>query len=269
VKAWLCLLLLIITGSAGAQQRIIALAPHITEMLFAIGAGDQLVGVSDFSDYPDAATRLPRVASYASINLEAVLALQPDLVIAWRSGNPPADVQRLQQFGIKVVFSDPRTLDDIAAELHMLGEVTGHQAQANTEAGQFRQQLTALRTEFQQKRPIPVFFAMGTAPLSTVANLAWPQQMLAVCAAKNIFSDVKGDYPLVGLEQIIAAKPEIIIQPTRPDTSPDQNFWRRFTNLPAVKKSQFLPVNADLLFRTTPRTILGIRQLCQGIDSFR
>ncbi|WP_243695578.1 cobalamin-binding protein [Rheinheimera sp. D18] len=250
-------------------QRIIALAPHITEMLYAIGAGEQLVGVSDYSDYPIAASTLPSVANYASINLEAVLALRPDLVIAWKTGNPQADIARLQQFGIKVVFSDPLTLDDIATELRFLGEVTDNTQQANAVASQFSQQLAELRAKFQHKKPVTVFFAMSTAPLSTVANNAWPQQMLHICAAQNSFASAKGDYPQVGIEQIIAAQPQVIIQAQRDNVVADFSYWQRFNTLPAVKKSQYLTVNADYLYRTTPRTLLGIKQLCEGVDSYR
>lgn len=269
MKILLCCCLLFCTVLGAAEQRIIALAPHITEMLYAIGAEKQLVAVSDFSDYPEQATRLPRVASYASVNLEAVLALQPDLVIAWRSGNPAADLARLQQFGIRVAYSDPLTLDDIGHELVLFGQLTGHEARASQLAQQFNQQLNQLRARYQHKRPVQVFFAMGTQPLSTVANNAWPQQMLALCGGQNIFADAKGDYPQVGIEQVIAAQPEVIIQAGRSEQSADFHYWQRFTALPAVAKQQFLTVNADYLYRTTPRTLLGITQLCQGLDTYR
>jgi len=252
-----------------APQRIVALAPHITEMLFAIGAGDRVVGVSDYSDYPAEAAELPRVASYAAINLEAVLALQPDLVIAWRSGNPAPDIRRLQQFGINVVFSDPLLLEDIAKELRLLGQLTGQDNQANALAADFSQQLQQLRAEYQHKRQVPVFFAMGTLPLSTVANNAWPQQMLTLCAAANPFAGAKGDYPQVGIEQVIAAAPQVIIQPVRTDFVADFSYWHRFDALSAVKKKQYLAVNADHLYRTTPRTLSGIRQLCEGVERYR
>ncbi|MBZ9610896.1 cobalamin-binding protein [Rheinheimera maricola] len=269
MRLWLLLLCCLSAAVQGAEQRIIALAPHITEMLYAIGAGDSVVGVSDYSDYPAQARALPSVASFAGINLEAILALKPNLVIAWRSGNPPADIKRLQHFGINVVFSDPITLDDIATELRLFGELTGHQIQADAEAARFSHQLQQLRTTYQHKTPLRVFFAMSTAPLSTVANKAWPQQMLTLCGADNPFATAKGDYPQVGIEQVVTAEPELIIQPLRTDTKPDLMYWHRFTVIPAVKHGRFLSVNADHLYRTTPRTLLGIQQLCQGIDSYR
>ncbi|GAB59025.1 cobalamin-binding protein [Rheinheimera nanhaiensis] len=257
------------TEAERTPMRIIALAPHITEMLFAIGAGDKVVAVSDYSDYPAQAQSLPSVASYASINLEAVLALKPDVVIAWRSGNPAAELARLEALGIRIAYSDPLTLDDIASELIQLGELSGQQAQAQAVAQAFSQQLAELRAQYQHKKPLPVFFAMGTAPLSTVANNAWPQQMLTLCGAQNVFNRVKGDYPQVGIEQLLLAAPELIIQPVKQVDMADWRYWQRFSALPAVKKQQFLAIEADLIYRTTPRTISGIRQLCQGIDAYR
>ena len=269
MKRWLMLILLLNSSLAWAEQRIIALAPHITEMLYAIGAGDRLVAVSDYSDYPEQAADLPSVANYASINIEAVLALQPDLVIAWRTGNPQADVKRLQQLGIEVAFSDPLTLDDIAEELIMLGELTGLQSLAQQQAEQFKAQLNQLRQQYQHKTPVTVFFAMGTTPLSTVANNAWPQQILALCRAENPFAKVKGDYPQVGIEQVVAAQPEVLVLPHQPGVAADLSYWQRFAAIPAVKQQHYISVNADHLYRTTPRTLLGARQLCQALDAYR
>nr|WP_251372362.1 cobalamin-binding protein [Rheinheimera oceanensis] len=263
------LVVLLIVPAQAKPQRIIALAPHITELLFAVGAGEQVVAVSDYSDYPLAAQALPRISSYASINFEAVLALQPDLVIAWRSGNPAADITRLQQLGVTVAFSDPLTLDDIGAELRLIGQLSGYPQQGEQQALQFEQQLEQLRRQYQHKKPVTAFFAMGTAPLSTIANRAWPQQILQLCAVHNPFANSKGDYPQVGIEQVIQAQPEVIIQPVAEKVLADFSYWRPFSALPAVKKNQYLSVNADYIYRTTPRTLLGITQLCQGVDAYR
>lgn len=260
---------LVLPAEQTKPQRIVALAPHIAEMLFAVGAGSQVVAVSDYSDYPAAAAALPRVASFAGVNIEAVLALQPDLVIAWRSGTPQADVQRLTQLGLNVAFSDPHTLDDIATELELMGTLSGNPRRAAEQATAFASALHDLKLQYQHKKRVNVFFAMGTAPLSTVANNAWPQHMLSLCGAENLFSGVKGDYPQVGIEQVLAAAPEVIIQAKRPESPEDFSFWQSFTAIPAVKAQRFISVNADYLFRTTPRTLLGIQQLCQALDNYR
>ncbi|WP_333609227.1 cobalamin-binding protein [Arsukibacterium sp.] len=263
------LLMTLFSLPVSATQRFISLAPHITELMYAIGAEAQLVAVSDYSDYPEAAKQLPRVASHASVNIEAVLALQPAVVIAWRSGSPSADLSRLQQLGVKVVYSDPLTLDDIATELEQLGRLTGRQQQAAAQADAFRQALNLLRQQYQQQTKIKVFYAMSTAPLSTVANNAWPSQMLTLCGAENTFANAKTDYPQVGLEQVLARQPEVIIQAAGSGRAADFSFWQAYKVLPAVALQQFLTVNADYVYRTTPRTIEGIRQLCEGLAPFR
>lgn len=250
-------------------ERIIALAPHIVELLFDIGAGEQLIAVSDHSDYPAEAMQLPRVANYAAIQLEAVLALQPDLVIAWRSGNPAADLERLSALGVPIAYSDPKQLADVAAELRYLGEVTGHPLQAEQRAQRYEEALLALQQRYQQRAPVRVFFASSTQPLSTVANQAWPQQMLELCGGDNPFSRVKGDYPSIGPEQLLLAQPELIIVPLSPGQEVNIAAWSQFSRLTAVQQQQFLPANADYLYRFTRRSVLGIQQLCQGIDSVR
>jgi len=251
------------------EQRIIALAPHITELLYAIGAGGQLVGVSAFSDYPNAAKALPQVANYAGVNLEAILALQPDLVIAWKTGNVAADISRLQQFGINVVYSDPIQISDIADELRYLGHVTGHQQQAEAVATDFERQLADIKSEYNNRPRLKVFFSMGTEPLTSVANQAWPAQAMALCATDNIIANASNDYPQPSLEQVLAAQPEVIIQATAGAKPADIGFWQAYPVIPAVMLGQFVTVDADLLYRTSPRTLSGIRQLCQGLDRYR
>ena len=266
------LLLLCICFALDAEekpQRIISLAPHITEMVYAVGAGDNLVAVSDYCDYPAQANQLPKVANFAGIHIEAVLALRPDLVIAWKTGTPVADVERLQQLGIKVAYSDPLQLDDIASELTLIGEITGNAKQGRALAEQFRQQLNELRANYAVKRKVKVFFAMGTEPVSTVANNAWPQQMLTLCGADNPFAKVKGDYPQVGLEHVLAAKPDVIIQASGGSAATDFSYWQAYPVIPAVKHRRFIALNADHIYRTTPRTLLGITQLCQALDNYR
>ncbi len=257
------------TAQPAKPQRIIALAPHITEMLYAVGAGAQLVAVSDFSDYPQHAQTLPRVANFAGVNIEAVLALKPDLIVAWRSGTPAADVNRLKQLGLNVAFSDPITLHDIGKELQLLGELTGHSQQGEQQAIEFSMALQQLSAQYQHKTSVKVFFAMSIAPLSTVANNAWPQQILTLCKAENPFAQVKGDYPQVGIEHVLQARPEVIIQASRAGTTADFSYWQRYTSLPAVRQQRFISLNADHLYRTTPRTLIGIKQLCQALDAYR
>ncbi|MDX3773994.1 cobalamin-binding protein [Chromatiaceae bacterium AAb-1] len=255
--------------AAEYPQRIIALAPHITELLYAAGAGEQLIAVSDYSDYPAAALKLPQVASYQGINLEAVLALKPDLIVAWRQGAATSELKRLQQMGVQVVYSDPQTPDDIAAELQQLGELTGHARYATEQAQLLRQQWQQLKTSYSDQTPVRVFFAMDTDLLTTVAGNSMVQQILTLCAAENPFAGQSNDYPRAALEQVLVSQPQLIIQAGSATTPADFSYWQKFEVLPAVRKQQFLAVNADHLYRMTPRTLLAAQTVCEGVDKIR
>lgn len=249
-------------------QRIISLAPHITELVYAVGAGDKLVAVSDFSDYPQEAQALPRVNSFAALNIEAILALKPDLVLAWRSGNPPADIARLSQFGIRVEFSDPKMLDDIAKELVQIGQWLGHAEQGRQLAQQVQQRLTTLRQRYAEQTPLKVFYAMSIEPLSTVANQAWPAQLLTGCGAENIFADAKNDYPQPQLEQLLVRQPAVIVRALKNSSAQDE-FWQRYQSIPAVTQQAFITLEPDWVYRATPRMLDAMQQLCEQLHRYR
>lgn len=252
-----------------APQRIISLAPHITELLYAAGAGEQLVAVSDYSDYPAAAVTLPRVAGYQGMNLEAVLALKPDVIVAWKQGAAVAELKRLQQLGIDIVYSDPKRPEDIAIELQRLGELTGHGLYATEQAWQLSLQWQQLRQQYQNLSPVKVFFAMDTDVLTTVAGNSMVQQILTLCGAENAFAKEPNDYPRAALEQVLLSQPELIIQTETAAYPASFSYWHKFSILPAVSKQQFLAVKADHLYRMTPRTILAAQAICEGVDKVR
>lgn len=263
-----CLLLLALPLAA-KPQRLITLTPHLTEWVFLLGAGDRLLAVSDYSDYPEAALRLPSFNTFGALNVEAILALQPDLVLAWRGGNPEADLQRLQQFGIKIFYSEPVLLDDIASELQQLAVVLGVPELGAQQAAAFRQRYQQLQQTYQQAPPLAAFFAMGTEPLLTVANHAWPAQVMQLCAAANIFADAKSDYPQVALEQVLARQPAVIIQASRDAVVPSTAFWQRYHGLPAVRQQAFITLDANRLYRATPRILDAAEQLCRQLQPYR
>lgn len=258
----------VISAEQDPPQRVISLAPHITELVYAVGAGDKLVAVSDYSDYPQQAQALPRVNSFAALNIEAILALKPDLVLAWRSGNPPADLARLSQFGIRVEFSDPILLDDIAKELAQIGQWLGHAEQGQQLAQQVQQRLTALRQRYAEQTPLKVFYAMSIEPLSTVANQAWPAQLLTGCGAENIFADAKTDYPQPQLEQLLVRQPAVIVRALKDSRAQDQ-FWQRYQSIPAVTQQAFITLEPDWVYRATPRMLDAMHQLCEQLHRYR
>jgi len=239
-------------------------------MLFELGVGDKVIGTTEHSDYPAAANSIPRIGNYARLKIEQILAYQPDLIIAWRTGNPSDDLARLEQLGLNVVYSDPQSLADVAQELRYFGELTGVTKLAESQAKKYENGLQAIRNTYQNKTPISVFYELWSRPLTTVAKHDWPQQHLDICGAKNPFGESKGVYPQIGLEQVVVAKPQLIIQPeSAGEPNPDAVNWQQWLEIPAAKHKQFIQPNSDKLHRMTPRLLNELERLCMGIDKAR
>lgn len=250
-------------------QRILALAPHITENLFAMGAGDRIVGTVAFSDYPPRARAIPRVGSFGQLNLEQVLALQPDLVVAWPGGNPPAQLARLRQFGIAVFESDPRSFAAIAANLRLYGQLTGLQVDADAAALALEQRVDRLRVRYQGAAPVRVFYQLWHEPLMTVNRTLLVDQMLHLCGGENPFADRPEAVPQLGVESVLAVRPEVIITTTEEAPHDWIARWQRWPELPAVSNNLFYQLNADWMHRATSRALSGAEQLCAHLDDAR
>ncbi|WP_448546612.1 cobalamin-binding protein [Thalassotalea fusca] len=251
-------------------KRIVVLAPHIVEMLYEIDAGDLIVGTTDHSDYPEAALAIPRIGNYAKLNIEHVLSLAPDVVLAWKSGNPSDDVEKLRQLGLKIIYSQPDALEDVAKELRLFGELVGHQQKAEKVAKAFENELARLRQRYQGKKPVSAFYELWSRPLTSVAGEAWPQQQLSVCGIDNPFIHSATDYPQLNIEQVVLAAPQIIIQPgAHGDNAPDAVNWRQWPEIPAVEHNAFLHPDPDKMHRMTSRSLLELAKLCADIDQLR
>ena len=260
----------ILEKTAKSPQRIIALAPHIVEMLYSLGVGDRIVGVTAHSDFPEAAKKIPLVGNYARLKIEKILALNPDLIIAWKTGNPSDDLERLQKLGVNIVYSNPKNLSDVANELRKFGKLTGTSERADIQAKIFEKGLKSLQKQYANKAPITVFYELWSNPLTTVANNAWPQQHLNVCGAINPFIDGVADYPQIGLEQVVVTHPQLIIQPmSAGEPNPDAVNWSQFKEIPATKHKQLIKPNSDKLHRMTPRLLVELEKLCLNIDKSR
>ena len=250
--------------------RIIALAPHIVEQLYAIGAGGQIIGTTAYSDYPEAAKSIPVVGSYAGLQVEKILQMQPDLIIAWKTGNPESDLERLKKYRLPVVYSDIRKLEDVAVELRQFGYLTGREDKAEQQAYAYEQALDELKSRYADKAPVKVFYELWSRPLTTVAGNAWPQQQLALCGGENPFADSLDEYPHVGLEQVLIQRPQVIVQPSKhSQNSPDAIDWQKWPTVPAVKNQAIFHPDADKVHRMTARTLPEIDTLCQQIDGVR
>ncbi|MBU3021232.1 cobalamin-binding protein [Aestuariibacter sp. A3R04] len=266
-------LLLIGGGVATAADRplrIVALAPHIVESLYDIGAGDTIIATTDHSDFPAAAKQIPRVGNYARLQIERIVQLAPDIIIAWRTGNPQEDLARLKKYGMNIVYSDPTTLDSVADELIMLGELTGHTQRAEAMAEAYRKRLSSLRNRYATATPVTGFYELWARPLRTVANNAWLQKQLTLCGVNNPFASLKEDYPMVSLEHVLASLPQVVIQPTPHSASNlDALDWAQWEHIPATANGFIFHPDADKTHRMTVRMLDEVSHLCELIDDAR
>src|SRR5262245_23707206 len=171
-------------------QRVVALAPHLTELAYAAGAGDKLVGVARYSDYPAAAAAISQVGDAVRVDAEAILALKPDLVLAWRSGNPPAEIRRLELIGLPVLVTEPARLSDIPRLLRAIGTLAGTGGHAQLAAAEFEGEIQTLRERHAKARRIRVFYVIWHKPLLTVNDAHLISEILSLCGGENIFSDL-------------------------------------------------------------------------------
>ncbi|MGV8990997.1 MAG: cobalamin-binding protein [Thiobacillus sp.] len=247
-------------------QRIISLTPHLTELLFAVGAGSQIVGVDSASDFPVEAKTLPRVGDFSRINFERVLALKPDLVIVWVGGNRAADIHGLKQMGVPVLHTQATRLEDVARLLRLIGQASGHAESGHAAARKFSSQLAQLKVPTSQQPPVKVFYQVWDRPLMTVGGTHWISDALSLCGARNVFADLRGLSPVVSREAVVHHSPALIVGG---NDAPDmRRTWQSFASLPAVKNNAFVSVDADLLHRPTPRLIEGVAGLCAAIRPY-
>lgn len=251
-------------------QRIVSLAPHVTEMLFAAGAGDQVVGAVDYSDYPAAAMALPRVGGYTRIDLEAVATLRPDLVIGWHSGNRDGDVGRLHALGIPVYLSEPRSLDDVAHSLEQLGRLAGTTPAANAAAAAFRARRDQLAATNASRAPVRVFYQIWERPLMTVNDDHLIADVIRLCGGRNVFGTVAHLTPTIGTEAVLAANPEVIVASGMDAARPQWlDQWLRWPQLEAAQRGNLFFIPPELIQRHTPRILDGAQRLCEQLDRAR
>ncbi len=254
---------------ARPAQRIASLAPHLTEQLFAIGAGHRIVGTTEFADYPEEAKRIPRVARAHSVDLERIAALAPDLIAVWGSGFPPATIEALRRLGAPVFVSEPKSLADIAGSLERLGALTASSGAAAVAAA-FRARLDALRARYAGRRPVTVFYQIWPQPLMTLSGRHALSEAIRVCGGRNVFEDLAPIAPQVSIEAVLAADPEVIVTAEPGGRRTDAlEGWRRFPSLRAVRAGRLVTLDADRIHRHTPRLLDELAVLCERIDQAR
>ncbi|HVE49144.1 MAG TPA: cobalamin-binding protein [Casimicrobiaceae bacterium] len=249
---------------AAPAQRIVSLAPHATELLFAAGALPRVVAVVRGSDHPVEARTLPQVGDVNALDLERIVALKPDLVVTWPY-TMPAQVATLKRRGIAVFTTDPASIDGIAANIERLGKLAGTRDAAADSAREFRKRYARLAIS-PPRDPPRVFYQVWNAPLFTIGGGHLISQAIRACGAQNLFESLRVPAPQVSIEAVLAARPDVIIagadRAVRPQWLDD---WRRWPELPAVRSGKLHVVDADLLHRPGPRFIDGVEALCAAI----
>ena len=251
-------------------QRIVVLAPHFAENLYAAGAGNRLVGAVEYSDYPAEAKAVPRVGGYSRIDLEAVAALKPDLVLAWESGNNMAQVDKLRALGLTVYIAQPNRMEDVAGLLERLGQLAGTEAVAKPAAERFRMRLAGLRATHANKPRVRVFYQIWKAPLTTIGGPQIISDAIRLCGGENVFGNLKQMAPVVSVEAVLEADPEAIVATGMGDARPEWLAdWDRWTRMTAVRRGNLFHINPDIMQRHTPRILDGAEKLCADLDIAR
>ncbi len=247
-------------------QRVVALAPHIVENVYSAGAGDKLVGVVSYSDFPPAAREVPRVGDAHAWSLEQIASLQPDLILMWGSGSGLDALGALERLGIPVYISELRRPGDIPGDIERIGRLTGSSAVSDPEAARIRRELASLERAHRRAEPLRVFYEIWDQPLQTVNGDHLISQVIALCGGRNVFDTVPLLAPQVSVEAVLEARPEAIVASGMDEARPEWlDAWRRYPDLPAVRNGALLFIPPDHLQRPTARLLLGARDLCRQL----
>ncbi|HZV64307.1 MAG TPA: cobalamin-binding protein [Telluria sp.] len=255
---------------AGPAQRIISMSPHVTELLFAAGGGARIVGAMNFSDYPEAAKKIPLIGDNAQIDIERVVALKPDLLVAWQSGNTARQLEQLAKLGVPIFYSEPKKLDQVADSLLRFGQLLGTEATAQAAAAAFRAKIAALSARYGARPPVRVFYQIWDKPLYTLSGQHIVSDAIRVCGGVNIFAGLHVVAPSVSTEAVLEANPEAIFGGEQHDPADaGLNIWKPYRSLLAVQRGNLFSLGGELLTRAGPRMTLGVADLCDKLELAR
>jgi iron complex transport system substrate-binding protein len=250
--------------------RIVTLAPHLVELAYAAGAGDRLVGVSARSDYPEEARSLPVISDAGRMDLERIVALNPDLVLAWMSGNPSRQVEQLERRGIPVLATEARRLGDIARLLRLIGLAAGSRAQGEQAARRYEEEVHDLQARYMGQQPLRVFVELWHEPLITASGAHLISDVVRLCGGVNVFESAAMLTPTVSMESVLFARPQAVIMTSGAGTPAEQaGRWQRFALLPAVRRGALYALDPSLLERQGPRVVAAARSVCEGLAQAR
>ncbi len=256
-------------SGSGEAARLVTLAPHLTELVFAAGAQDQLVGVVQYSDFPPAAKQIPLIGDAFRVDYERIVQLAPDVILSWGKGTPAEVSRYLRGIGFQVVELETFELDDIPRQIEQLGELAGTSTVALAAAQEVRARLSALRDEYSNRTPISVFLQISAQPWFTVTGNHILDDAIRLCGGVNIFADVDGVAPMVSFESIVEADPAVILVVIPTSGEQWRSVWEPWQEMSAVRNQRLYPVDADFVSRAGPRMIDGVAQICAALAAAR
>jgi iron complex transport system substrate-binding protein len=254
---------------AQPAQRVVTLAPHATELVYAAGAGERIVGVSDYSDYPPAAKAIPRIGSSHQVDTERLLALRPDLLVVWQGGNADRLLEPLRRLGVPVYQSEPKRLDDIPDEVERLGKLTGTEARAQPAAAALRARLGALAERYRGKPQVSVFYQVWDQPLYTLNGRQIVSDAIRLCGGVNVFDNLAALAPTVSVEAVLQKNPEVIVRGGDDAKASGLAMWKRYPALLAAQRGNLYTVSSALMTRAGPRMVDGAEALCGVLEQAR
>ena len=255
---------------AAPAQRIATLSPGATELTFAAGAGEHVIAGVNYSDYPPAALKLPLVGNHTRIDVEALLALKPDLIITWVTGNPPAQMELLEELGLPMFAIEPRTFEGVSSAIERLSTLAGKEKEGFAEAERFRAGMAAITEQYRNAKPISVFYQVWETPLMTINNEHLIGKVLQLCGGVNVFADMPRLVPRISPEVVLEADPEVILTGSVEGASDQQlDHWKSYPRMRAVAKNNLFFVPASPISRPTPRLLEASRDICQKLDIAR
>jgi iron complex transport system substrate-binding protein len=256
------------TVHAAAPQRIVSLAPHLTELAFTAGAGERIVATVEYSNHPDAARSIPRIGDAFRVDLERLLAVRPDVVLVWDSGTPAPTVERIRALNLSVVSFQTHRLEHVALVLREIGRLAGTSEVAERAAADYERSIRALRERYRDRTMVSVFIEVDDRPLYTVNGRHIMSEIVELCGGRNVFADLNALAPAIGIEAVIAANPQAII--STDDTVQDAAaVWSRWRHIEAVRTGNVYTLRSDDIARATTRLTVAAEAVCRTRDTAR
>ena len=250
--------------------RVIAMAPHATELVYAAGGGEKIIAAVDYSDYPEAAKRLPRIGSNRQIDMERVAALRPDLIIVWMHGNSERQIEQIRALGIPMLHSEPKKLDEIPGSLNRIGKLMGTEKVADAAAADLRKQLASLAARYAGRPPVRMFYQVWDKPLYTLNGGHIVSDAIRLCGGANIYAAMKVTAPVVSVESVLSEDPEAIVNTGgRGNEDGGAALWKAYPGLTAVRRDNLFQLDGNLINRAGPRMIAGAAALCEKLEVAR